>query len=81
MSMGLPAVGYKSCSAVNELIKDGENGYLCDDGVEPLKIALQKIMKNQQIRMQMGKGAKISMEKYSSKAIWNEWNILLEQCF
>ena len=38
-------------------------------------------MKNQQIRMQMGKGAKISMEKYSSKAIWNEWNILLEQCF
>lgn len=78
MSMGLPAVGYKSCSAVNELIKDGENGYLCDDGAEPLKIALQKIMKNQQIRMQMGRGAKISMEKYSSKAIWNEWNILLE---
>lgn len=81
MSMGVPAVGYKSCSAVNELIKDGENGYLCEDGIEPLRIALQKIMKNQQIRMQMGKGAKISMEKYSSKAIWNEWNILLEQCF
>jgi len=81
MSMGLPAVGYKSCSAVNELIKDGENGYLCDDGIEPLKIALQKIMKNQQIRMQMGKVAKASMEKYSSKAIWNKWSRLLEQCF
>lgn len=81
MSMGLPAVGYQSCSAVNELIKDGENGYLCDDGVEPLKIALQKIMKNQQVRMQMGKFAKVSMEKYSSRAIWNEWSRLLEQCF
>lgn len=81
MSMGLPAVGYKSCSAVNELIKDGENGYLCDDGVEPLKIALQQIMKNQQVRMQMGKFAKVSMEKYSSRAIWNEWSRLLEQCF
>ena len=81
MSMGLPAVGYKSCSAVNELIKDGENGYLCDDGVEPLKIALQKIMKNQQVRMQMGKFAKVSMEKNSSRAIWNEWSRLLEQCF
>lgn len=81
MSMGLPAVGYKSCSAVNELIKDGENGYLCDDGVEPLKIALQKIMKNQQVRIQMGKFAKVSMEKYSSRAIWNEWSRLLEQCF
>lgn len=81
MSMGLPAVGYKSCSAVNELIKDGENGYLCDDGIEPLRIALQKIMKNQQVRMQMGKFAKVSMEKYSSRAIWNEWSRLLEQCF
>ena len=27
MSMGLPAVGYKSCSAVNELIVDGKNGF------------------------------------------------------
>ncbi|WP_440337809.1 glycosyltransferase [Megasphaera sp.] len=81
MSMGLPAVGYKSCSAVNELIKDGENGYLCEDGIEPLRIALQKIMKNQQVRMQMGKFAKVSMEKYSSRAIWNEWSRLLEQCF
>lgn len=81
MSMGVPAVGYKSCSAVNELIKDGENGYLCEDGIEPLRIALQKIMKNQQVRMQMGKFAKVSMEKYSSRAIWNEWSRLLEQCF
>lgn len=81
MSMGLPAVGYKSCSAVNELIKDGENGYLCEDGIEPLRIALQKIMKNQQVRMQMGKFAKVSMEKYSSRAVWNEWSRLLEQCF
>lgn len=81
MSMGLPAVGYKSCSAVNELIKDGENGYLCEDGIEPLRIALQKIIKNQQVRIQMGKFAKVSMEKYSSRAIWNEWSRLLEQCF
>lgn len=27
MSAGLPAVGCKSCPAVNELIKDGENGF------------------------------------------------------
>ena len=38
MSVGLPAVGYKSCPAVNELIKDGETGLLCDDGAEPLEI-------------------------------------------
>lgn len=79
MSMGLPAVGYKSCSAVNELIKDGENGYLCDDGVEPLKIALQKIMKNQNLRKKLGWNAKKIIRKYSSFLIWNMWEKILKR--
>lgn len=79
MSMGLPAVGYKSCSAVNELIKDGENGYLCDDGIEPLKIALQKIMKNQNLRKKLGWNAKKIIRKYSSFLIWNMWEKILKR--
>ena len=79
MSMGLPAVGYKSCSAVNELIKDGENGYLCEDGVEPLKIALQKIMKNQNLRKKLGWNAKKIIRKYSSFLIWNMWEKILKR--
>lgn len=78
MSMGLPAVGYKSCSAVNELIKDGENGYLCDDGVKPLKIALQKIMKNQVLRIQMGKNAKKDISEYFPPQIWTLWERTLQ---
>lgn len=81
MSMGLPAVGYRSCSAVNELIKDGGNGYLCDDGVEPLKNALRKIMKNQDLRIQMGDNANKSMRKYSLENVWNDWNELIERIF
>lgn len=81
MSMGLPAVGYRSCSAVNELIKDGGNGYLCDDGVEPLKNALRKIMKNQDLRIQMGDNANKSMRKYSLENVWNDWNKLIERIF
>ena len=79
MSMGLPAVGYRSCSAVNELIKDGENGYLCDDGIEPLKIALQKIMKNQNLRKKLGWNAKKIIRKYSSFLIWNMWEKILKR--
>lgn len=81
MSMGLPAVGYKSCSAVNELIKEGKNGYLCDDGVEPLKNALRKIMKNQDLRIQMGDNANKCMRKYSLEKVWNDWNELIERIF
>ena len=79
MSMGLPAVGYKSCSAVNELIKDGENGYLCEDGIEPLRIALQKIMKNQNLRKKLGWNAKKIIRKYSSFLIWNMWEKILKR--
>lgn len=30
LSMGLPSIGLKGCSGVNELIIDGYNGFLCD---------------------------------------------------
>ena len=30
LDLGLPVVGYRECPAVNELIKDGQNGILCE---------------------------------------------------
>lgn len=78
MSMGLPAVGYKSCPAVNELIQDGENGLLCDDGVEPLSKALEELMKNRTLRVDMGNKAKESMKQYSADIIWKKWEDLIE---
>lgn len=79
MSMGLPAVGYKSCSAVNELIKDGENGYLCDNGVEPLRISMKRLMSNLSIRVSLGERARADMKQYSSEVIWDTWEILISQ--
>ena len=77
MSMGLPAVGYKNCSAVNELIQDGINGYLCDDGVEDFRDKLSMLMKNTNQRIKMGKNARLSMEKYAPEKIWDNWEQLL----
>ena len=46
MSVGLPGIGYKNCVAVNEIIKDGENGFLVEPNsqesvVETMKRILQ----------------------------------------
>ncbi len=79
MSAGLPAVGYKSCCAVNELIKDGETGLLCDDGVQPLAAALDKLMGDQTLRTQMGKAAKADMAQYAPQRIWDQWEELMEK--
>ena len=79
MSVGLPAVGYKSCPAVNELIKDGETGLLCDDGAEPLAQALEKLMSDKELRVKMGKAAKADMAQFAPEKIWDKWEELMDK--
>ena len=77
MSVGLPAIGYKTCPAVNELIKDGKTGLLCDDGVEPLTAAMDKLMGDRALRVQMGKAAKEDMAQYAPEKIWDQWEEIM----
>ena len=79
MSVGLPAIGYKSCGSVNELIKDGINGYLCDDGIEDFRNKLCQLMKDTNLRVAMGKAARQSMKVYAPGKIWDTWEALLEK--
>lgn len=77
MSVGLPAVGYRSCSAVNELIIDGENGFLVADGSASLAEKMRLLMANQQLRSEMGQKGHISMKRYAAENIWSTWEWLL----
>lgn len=77
MSVGLPAVGYKNCPAVNELIKDGETGFLCDDGVRPLSKVLDKLMGDKALRIRMGKAAKADMAQFAPEKIWDKWEEII----
>lgn len=77
MSKGLPAVGFASCSAVNELIIDGYNGILCEDSAEGLARGLKKLMGNQALRVEYGANANTSMKAYAPDKIWDEWERLL----
>ena len=79
MSAGLPAVGYKNCPSVNEVIVDGKTGFLCDDGAQPFAEALDKLMGDQALRVQMGKAAKKAMADYAPEKIWDQWEELMEK--
>lgn len=79
MSMGLPVVGYRMAPAVNELIVDGENGFLCDDGVDDFAAHLRQLMQDQTLRIRMGQEARASVQKYAAETIWQQWETLMEQ--
>lgn len=79
MSCGIPAVGYASCPAVNELISDGETGILCDDGAEALAEALRRLMEDSELRRQYGMAARMAMEAYRPDVVWDQWETLMEK--
>lgn len=78
MSAGLPVVAYRSCPAVNELVKDGETGLLVDDGVDALAEGLKKLMEDQELRERMGRAAHESMKEFAPEKIWDEWETLMQ---
>lgn len=79
LSMGLPAIGYKSCPGVNNLIINDFNGLLVDDGVEPYAQALDKLMSDKNLRIYMGQNAKKSMCQYTPEKILYAWENLFNR--
>lgn len=79
MGVGIPAVGYRSCPAVNELIHDGEDGYLTADGAAPFAEALRKLMEDADRRAAFGKRAKENMNPFAPEVVWDEWDQLIRE--
>ena len=79
MAVGIPAVGYRSCSSVNELIRDGENGFLVEEGPEPFSRALRTLMEDRELRGRLGEGARESMKPFYPDAVWDSWDRLIRK--
>lgn len=77
MAMGLPAVGCRSCSAVSELIKNGQNGLLFDNTPEEFALALTRLMDSEDLRTKLGNQAKQDIAVYAPVKVWAQWEALL----
>lgn len=75
MSHGLPCIGYKECSGVNDLIDNGTNGLLSDGNgdVDSLSHSLDKLMADDNLRKEMGNKAIKSMKQYKPSKIYDMW--------
>lgn len=79
MGVGLPVVGYKSCTSISEIVKDGYSGFLCDDGIEDFAAKLKCLMFDDKLRKQMGENARESMKAFAPEKIWNAWDTLIQE--
>lgn len=79
MNAGLPGIGFRAAPGVNRLIKDGENGLLADDSMESFADKLQVLMGNESLRIQMGKNARKSVERFLPGQVWKQWDNLLRE--
>ena len=80
MSLAIPAVGFKTAYAVNELIVDGKNGFLAED-VKDFAQKMEQLMQDKSLRIALGKQAHEDMKKYSMDFVVSAWENLIRNVY
>lgn len=80
MAMGLACVGCSDCPSVNTLIVNAKTGILTQPSVDAIARELSRLMSNVELRYHLGMEARESMKRYSSDAVWDQWEYLLRKC-
>ena len=79
MSAGLPCIGLKTCGGTNELIHEGETGFLVDNEQMLLSKALSALMDDADLRIRMGKTGRELVQQYKPDCMWTMWEELIHK--
>ncbi len=80
MASGLPCIAYDCPCGPRTIIDNNQNGFLIEDGNENQFIQkLDNLIENENLRIDMGNKAKISVNKYQIESIMKQWNSLLKE--
>ncbi len=78
MSCGLPVVTFDYPCGPKDIIRDGENGLLVKEGnIAGLSQALGRMMIDEDLRICLGKTARLVLDTYRENTIMQQWT----QCF
>ena len=70
---GLPAIGLKKTSGVNELLHHGKSGLLTESTEASFASAMQSMIDDQTFRRAAGRNAHKSILRFSPETIFDEW--------
>jgi glycosyltransferase involved in cell wall biosynthesis len=74
MSCGLPCISFDCPYGPREIITDGEDGFLAEDGnIEDLAKKIERLMSNVELRKNMGTKAIQNISRYKPETIMAQW--------
>lgn len=78
-AFGLPVVSFRCKCGPSDLIADGENGYLVDEGdIKGFVFKLKKVMSDVELRRKMSQNALTSSGRFSEERVMQHWIELFE---
>lgn len=80
MSVGLPCVSFTCPCGPRDIIHDGEDGILCENGnIQQLADGICKLIEDENLRKEMGRKAAINIQRYSLDNIMQQWDHLFKE--
>ena len=78
-AFGLPIVSFACKCGPKDIVADGETGFLVEENdIEGLARQLVKVMKDKNLRKQMGRKAKEASLRYAEDAVMAKWTALFD---
>lgn len=80
MSHGIPCVAFDSAEGANDLIKNGENGYLISErDKEKMADTIIKLIDDESLRNKLGKNGREVSLRYTKEVVKKDWIKLLKR--
>ena len=80
MSIGLPCVSFACPCGPKDIIRNGEDGILCENGnIQELANGICKLIEDEQLRKEMGRKAAINIQRYNLDNIMQQWDNLFKE--
>ena len=82
MSMGLASVAFACPCGPKEIINNGNDGLLCENGnTKDLASNICKLIENEQLRKEIGQNAANNIKRYSLDSIMSQWDKLFQEIY
>jgi glycosyltransferase involved in cell wall biosynthesis len=80
MSTGLPSVSFSCPCGPKDIIHDGEDGILCENGnIESLSAGICRLIEDEPLRKEMGRKATHNIQRFTIDRIIQQWDQLFQE--